>query len=369
MDHAIIPYIPFSCALVWRHLKGFDEPEIVIDYGFTPRWFRKRIDIDFGKRWHRDPVYRRQAFVEMAELLNREFPELHFGGDPKKIKGSISGIQSCALIASFFGQGIDYSPEGWPVNRGRILSDEETDELEVPNYRSHPEYENLMRQMEQIECEWGTIEGELNFQSVMNTAFRLRSNRLFLDMYDRPERVHHLFKIIYQTMVPFIDEVHQRQSNSGVERDFFVTSNCVVNMISREHYEAFLMPWDIKLRDHFPFFGIHNCNWNVDAYIESYAKLGEILYLDFGMDSDLQLLRELFPAATRVSFYRLTNGMQLEEIKRDLEAIHRSDSCTRIYLSAIEAETHSTLITGFYNLASDIWKIPIQELLPDPPNY
>jgi hypothetical protein len=222
--------------------------------------------------------------------------------------------------------------------------------------------------MDEIEHEWGAIEGELNFQSVMNTAFRLRGTNLFLDMYDNPQRVRHLFEVIYSLLVDLIDLVHARQSNSGAERTFFITANCVVNMISGQHYEQFLMPFDRRMSEHFPYFGIHNCNWSVDDYLDSYATIGRVLYLDFGQDSDLQRLRSTFPAATRVAFYRL-NGKEPRMIVEDLQRLRQSEACSRIYLSAVDADTPDTLVRHFFSAASRIWHKPVEELLPEAPSY
>ena len=368
MEQTIIPYIPFSCALLQKLVPADQDPGFAIHYQFIPSWFTARSDLRFGEPWHTDAVYRHRSFLRMAELLNREFPELRLGGEVSEIKGSISGVQSCALPAAFFGQTILYADGGWPDNEGRLLTDGETDELEVPDFRSHPAFENLMRQMDQIEREWGVIEGELNFQSVMNTAFRLRGTQLYLDMYDNPQRVHHLFEVIYRMLVDLIREVHDRQTRSGADRSFFVTANCVVNMISRQHYEQFLMPLDRRLSESFPHFGIHNCNWSVDEYVPSYAEIGNLLYLDFGMDSDLTRLGRTFPDTTLTVFYRLT-GKGPREIAADLESIRRSDACSRIYLSAIGADTPTPLVRHFFDTASRLWNRPVRELLSEPPNF
>ena len=221
--------------------------------------------------------------------------------------------------------------------------------------------------MDQIEHEWGIIEGELNFQSVMNTAFRLRGTNLFLDMYDNPQLVYHLYDVIYQTLVGLIDDVHGRQSSSGAERSFFVTANCVVNMISKEHYEQYLMPYDLRLCERFPYFGIHNCNWSIDDYMDSYAEIENVRYLDFGMDSDLVGLKEIFPATTRVVFYRL-NGKNTQAIVEDLQLLYQTDSCTRIYLSAVDTNTPASLVDNFFKTASCLWNKPVRELLTEPPN-
>jgi hypothetical protein len=201
----------------------------------------------------------------------------------------------------------------------------------------------------------------------MNTAFRLRGTHLYLDMYDNPDRVDHLFEVIYRMLVDFIDDVHDRQTRSGALRPFFVTANCVVNMISREHYQRFLMPCDKRLAGHYPYFGIHNCNWSVDDYVASYVGVGDILYLDFGMDSDLPCLKRLFPHATRTVFYRLT-GKSPEQVGKDLSLIRSSDACSRIYLSAIGADTPSLLVEHFFATAARLWDRPVRELLAEPAN-
>jgi hypothetical protein len=368
MEPVIIPYIPFSCALLQKIVPAERNGGFKIHYQFIPSWFTRRSELRFDEPWHSDSLYRYRSFVEMAKLLNREFPDLKLGGELSEIRGSISGVQSCALPAAFFGQKIVYDPGSWPVNTGEPLSDRQTDELEVPDFRSHPVFENLMRQMDQIEREWGAIEGELNFQSVMNTAFRLRGTNLYLDMYDNPDRVRHLFQVIYGMLVELIEEVHGRQTRSGAPRPFFVTANCVVNMISRRHYRQYLMPFDERLAGRFPHFGIHNCNWNVDEYVDSYSEVGKILYLDFGMDSDLPRLKRIFPGATRTVFYRLT-GKDPADVVEDLRLIRESDSCSHIYLSAIGSDTPTSLVRHFFDTASRLWDIALPELLAEPPNY
>jgi hypothetical protein len=61
------------------------EAPLRIVAGFTPKWFRGAMDLDYGERWHTDPEYRRRTVVEMKRTLNRRFPELLPGGpDPEQ---------------------------------------------------------------------------------------------------------------------------------------------------------------------------------------------------------------------------------------------------------------------------------------------
>ena len=181
-DVLIVPYIPHSCSLVWLQDESPELPRVKIYLSFTPRWFARRMELDYGKRWHGDPIYRWDRFVEMAEVLNREFPLLKPGGDPKSIKGGLSQIHTCAPMAALFGQKIEYGEDRWPDNTGRKLDDREALALAVPEIRNHWIYEDLLRQIGVIEREWGAAEGELNLQGVLNTAFRLRGESLFIDI-------------------------------------------------------------------------------------------------------------------------------------------------------------------------------------------
>ena len=49
-------------------------PRLRPEVGFTPRWHRAELGIDFGRRWHTDPGYRRETVVAMRELMRRRFP-------------------------------------------------------------------------------------------------------------------------------------------------------------------------------------------------------------------------------------------------------------------------------------------------------
>ena len=51
------------------------RPEI----GFTPAWYRQHLDVDFGRRWHTDPAYRRETVVAMREELRHRFPGTRIG--------------------------------------------------------------------------------------------------------------------------------------------------------------------------------------------------------------------------------------------------------------------------------------------------
>ncbi len=333
---SIYPYIPFASSLVWN--RRSPENGVKVHVSFSPDWFSRRIDLDYGERWHRDPVFRRQSFVDMARALNTEFPALKLGGDPELIHGGISQIHTCA----------------------------EVNTLGVPNIAEHLVFEDLMQQIDLIEGEWGQVDGELNYQGVLNTAFRLRGEQIFLDMVTEPQRAHRVLMIVCRTMINLADSVYARQGKTGIHKDYFVTSNCVVNMISESHYREFIMPYDRMLAEHYPHFGIHNCGWTVNNYAQPYSEIGNLEYLDFGIQSDLKRLRELFPETVLAVIMNPNDvlGRNPAEIEKDLWRLKENLGSCCIIIGSFDSTTDTEEILSFFQTAAKVWAVPVQQLVP-----
>ena len=363
----ISPYIPFASSLVWNRAQEDSSP-VKIHASFSPDWFTARMGLDLGPRWHTDPAYRRESFAAMARALNAEFPRLRLGGDPEAIRGGLSQIHTCAPVAALFGQDIAYARDAWPENRRSLLDDAAADALQAPDFASGPLFADLMRQMDEIEREWGAVDGELNYQGVLNTAFRLRGEAIFMDMAAAPERARHVLDVVCDTTMRFADAVYARQARTGVVKDYFVTSNCVVNMISEAHYREFVMPFDRRLSGHYPQFGIHNCGWKVDAYAKAYSEIRPLGYLDFGIQSDLESLRRLFPRTTLTAILNPDDviGRGREEVRRTLESLRATLGVCRIIIGSLDGRTRSEEVTSFFDAASAVWRVPVESLVPRP---
>jgi len=231
---------------------------------------------------------------------------------------------------------------------------------------TNPVFLDIVRQMDEIEKKYGKIEGLLNIQGVLNNAFRVRGQEIFIDITENPDLAHHLLGVITDTMIKVVKAVYERQNKSGVERDYFVTSNCVVNMLSASHYEEFVLPYDKKLAESFTYFGIHNCAWNVDAYIDEYKKIEKLGYLDFGLDSDLNRLAKTFPKTRLCLMYSPVEleRKTLDEITTDLQRVHDALTPCEIILTDIEDTCPDERVVDFYNIAGKIWDMEPQELGP-----
>ena len=137
---------------------------------------------------------------------------------------------------------------------------------------------------------------------------------------------------------------------------FFTVSNCLVNMISPEHYRDFILPFDIAISREFRSLGIHNCAWNADPYLDYYASVPNTGYIDMGIESDLEKARTLFPDARRAVMYTPMDlsSKSLAQIKEDMAMIaHRFAPCD-IVLADIDDGTPDDKVMAFLDFAQEI---------------
>ncbi len=322
----LISYIAPSAPATRQPARG-REPFLRPEIGFTPKWYRAVTGIDFGERWHTDPAYRRQSIVKMARELKKRFGSLGIGNvrDPEEPTDILTGTFGASFVASIYGVPIDYQEDNWPWSTHQFLSDEEVSRLKPANLDSNPFFSDFLKQVDWIRRELGRVEGYINWQGVLNNAYRIRGENLFLDMVMEPERARHLFECVTTTMIEAAQRLYAIQRESGVEVQHFTVSNCLVNMVSPEHYHDLLLPCDRRIAEAFGLIGVHNCAWNADPYIEHYATLPEVAYVDMGMESELPRARQAFPATRRAIMYTPMDvaNKTSAAIREDLERIAR----------------------------------------------
>jgi hypothetical protein len=337
----LISYIAPGAPATRRPAAGGESclrPEI----GFTPRWYRTALGLDFGERWHTDPAYRRETVVAMRAALARRFPGTRIGGiDRSGPLDLLTGAYGACSVAAIFGIPILYTADNWPNCAHRFLDDETVDALAPPDLDRNAFFQDLMRQVDWIAACEGRVEGFLNWQGVLNNAYRLRGEQLFYDMVETPDRARHLFDCVAATMLDAANRLHARQRETGVAVEFFTVSNCLVNMVSPTQYRDLLLPFDRRIAAAFGCIGIHNCAWTADPYIEHYATVPHLAYVDMGQDSDLPRARAAFPDARRAIMYTPMDlaNKPLEAIRLDLERIARDYAPCDLVLADIEAGT------------------------------
>ncbi len=341
-----------------RHWASGEEPFLRPEIGFTPKWYHEALGIDFGERWHVDPTYRKRTILEMRTELKRRFPNTSIGRirKPDSPLDLLTGTYGACTVAAIYGIPIRYEKDKWPTCEALYLSDEQVDNLIPPDIKTNPFIEQLLSQVDWIAGEEGRVEGFINWQGVLNNAQRLRGQQLFLDLYENPERAKHLFHCVCRTMIDAAKILHSHQKETGVEIGFFTISNCLVNMLSSEFYQDFLLPFDKYIAESFGCIGVHNCAWNADPYLESYSQIPHVGYIDMGMESNLKKARRLFPAARRAIMYTPMDvaNKTMEQIQVDLERIANEYGACDIVAADIEAGTPDKKVLDFIQLCEKI---------------
>jgi hypothetical protein len=352
----LISYIAPAAPATRRPATGresFLRPEI----GFTPKWYHDAIGVNFDRRWHADPAYRKNTVIAMRKELAHRFPGTAIGGinrvdEPLDL---LTGTFGACFVAGMYGIPIRYDQNKWPACKHHFPSPDEIETREPVDLDANPFFKKLLAQVDWIAGNQGRVEGYINWQGVLNNAWRLRGEALFTDLFDAPERCHRLFDCICTTMIDAARRLHERQRISGVEVGFITVSNCLVNMVSPEQYREFLLPLDQRLAEAFGCIGVHNCAWNADPYMDDYARIPHLGYIDMGLESDLARAKRLFPDARRALMYKPTDlaSKSPMHIRGDLERIARDYAPCDVVAADIEAGTPDRRVLEFVKMCNE----------------
>ena len=352
-------HIPLSAPATREPCTG-DEPFLRVSLGFVPRWFSRRLGIDFSERWHTDPVYRYKTLLAMKALLHEAFPTVPYFKPVMNEKGvepscaTVSGVHGIRLIPMVYGMGTRYFADGWPDAASKApLTKEHLARLEPLDVMQTQVMVQLFEQMDTIEQNYGSIHGYLNYQGILNIALKLRGPDIFMDMYDDPAFVRHLFAHIADTIAKVSKLVQARQRASGFAVNLLSMSNCVMNMVSADTYREFVLPHDLMLSGEYERFGVHTCNWNITPYIDVLRSIDKMGYIDMGMVSDMKRVKEAFPDARRAVLYPPVELEQksLDEIKADIQKIAEELAPCDIVMADITDTTPDSRVRAFLELA------------------
>lgn len=338
----LVSYIAPGAPATRRPATG-DEPFLRPEIGFTPAWYRQHLEIDFGAKFHSEPSYRREAVIAMRALLRQRFPGANLGRlcESDQPLDLLTGVYGACTVAALYSVPIVYAADNWPNCEHKYLSDEEIDRLQPPDLDNNVHFQQLMDQVDWIAQTEGVVAGYVNWQGVLNNAYRLRGQPLFLDLMEAPDRAERLLQCVCETMIDAATRLHVRQREIGFDVRFFTVSNCLVNMVSPRQYSQFLLPHDQRLAAAFGCVGIHNCAWSATPYLNAYAQVPHVAYLDMGIGSDLARAKILFPNTRRAIMYTPMDvaNKSGEAIAADLQRIAQEYGPCDLVCADIEAGT------------------------------
>ena len=354
-------HIPLGAPATREPVDG-TEGFLRVSLGFTPRWYRERLGIDFSESWHADPAYRAGSLLAMKRHLHECFPLVPYfrpvvDDGIERTCWTLSGVNGIMTIPRLYGIEPRFAIDGWPDARDGMHIPREEIPVDRPvDLDRHPVLADLYRQIAVIRERSGPVHGYPNYQGLLNVALKVRGNDIFLDLVDDPDWVHRFLRHIAETIAAVSRRIQALQRASGFAVDLLSMSNCVMNMVSPGQYEEFVLPLDRELGGRFPRFGVHTCNWKADPYLESLRKIPRMGYLDTGIDSDLERMREMFPDTRRAVLYGPVQleAKSLSDLAVDFRRIAELAGPCDLVLADVEATTGDERVRDALRLAAEL---------------
>lgn len=278
---------------------------IPIELVFNPNWWHQTAGISFDKPFYFDPQARIQNDVVMRRTLYERFGELGMG-EPDPQPRPIIGSQHVAggfIIPALLGSEIWFEPDAAPQPLPMYMDIEQIEALQKPDFRTMWPMNEFIEQIDALEAEWGYVVGGMNTDGLLNAAYHLYGQQLFLDFYTNPARVRRLLNIIGELIVDVALYMRQRTGECSipvnrmvthVDSTMFFHANCSVQMISPKSYRDFHLAVEQQMAARIQPYGIHHCGNNLHHIAPIYAEL-PLTMVDVGWGSDITAVRQALP--------------------------------------------------------------------------
>jgi len=337
-----------------------DDPQrdnIVIVTGFMPSWWEKEYGITFRKDFHTNTEVHRATLAKMAAILHERYgylPNFFFSPFNYEDAYPMERRYGDALLPALFDIEVSFDEvSGHPYTYCLNLTDEDARNLAVPNVQSHPVLNSILDKRKYADLR--TV-GEPGFEGVINIAYQFRGQEMFVDLIQKPDTIDHVFKVVFETIDQVVHRVRKWADPKGKLPTYFVTCDCLVNMISGPMYRQSLLKYDKQFYESFDMFGIHTCNWTVDPYLDAMAEIGDLVYMDMGSESDLEKVHKLFPDLTPSVFFHPEKLRNLtpSEVTKEITELGKRIGRGYILFCDLEVGTTDDQIRAAYEAVSQL---------------
>ena len=280
----------------------------------TYKLVHDRFGFDLGERYHLDVDHRIQTTMQIDRAAFETYGRIGLGYERPFPRASIEPFGH-RFMPAMYGSQTGYAPDAEAWGKVRGLNPDEILALEPWTLerleRSEP-VQHILRQIAHVKSRYEAyrvpeahfnphyraMSSVQNLGSVINTAFSVQGEELFVHYVDHPECVRKLYANITQLMLLCLD-YFARIDGRPLE-DVFV-GNCTVTMISPAHYAEFNEPEDRRLMEYARSVGarflLHQDS-GVNPHLANYARLDYVHALDVGQDTDFERLARLMPHAS-----------------------------------------------------------------------
>ena len=278
-----------------------------IELVFNPNWWHRTAAVSFDRSFYLDPDARIANDVTMRRVLYERYGDIGMGEpdpQPRPIIGSFH-VAGGFVIPALFGADVWFEPNAAPQPMPVQLTMAQVETLEKPDFHTVWPMTEIIPQMDALEAEWGYVVGDMNTDGLLNAAYHLYGQDLFIDFYRQPSRVRRLLDLIAEVIVDVALYIRSRTGTCSisvnrmvehVDPALFYHANCSVQMISSKSYREFQLPVEQRMAARTQPFGIHHCGDNLHRIASAYAETGALMY-DVGWGSDVAAVRRDLPDA------------------------------------------------------------------------
>lgn len=306
---------------------------IPIELVFNPNWWYRTAGISFDRSFYFDAEARISNDVIMRRVLYERFGEMGMGESdpqPRPIIGS-QHVAGGFVIPALLGAEIQFAKDAAPQPLPMTMDVGQIEAFEKPDFRSTWPMNVFIAQMDALEAEWGYVVGGMNTDGLLNAAYHLYGQNLFVDFYEAPDRVRRLLRLIGDLIVDVALYLRQRTGDCSiavnrmvehVDPQLFFHANCSVQMISPRSYREIHLAVEQGMAERIQPYGIHHCGDNLHRMAPVYAEL-PLTMVDVGWGSDVTAVREALPGVflnLRLDPVRMLQATA-EEITADAEGL------------------------------------------------
>jgi len=276
-----------------------------IELIFNPNWWHQTAGINFDKSFYFDPQARIDNDVVMRRVLYERYGEMGMGEadpQPRPIIGSMH-VAGGFIIPALLGCEVWFEKDAAPQPIPLELTPEQVDALEKPDFPNTWPMNELIAQMDALEAEWSYVVGDMNTDGLLNAAYHIYGQNLYIDFYKAPERVKILLDWIGELIVDVALYLRERTGSCSisvnrmvehVDPGMFFHANCSVQMISSKSYREMHLAVEKDMADRMQPYGIHHCGNNLHKIAPVYAEL-PLTMVGVGWESDVAKVREALP--------------------------------------------------------------------------
>ncbi len=278
-----------------------------VELVFNPNWWYNTASISFDKSFYFDAATRIENDITMRRVLHERYGDIGMGAaapPPRPIIGS-RHVAGGFIIPALLGAEIIFAPAAAPQPKPLDLTTTQIETFKKPDFRENELMSQLIADMDALEAKYGYVIGDMNTDGLLNAAYHLYGEDMFVDFHKAPNRVRRLLEIIGELIVDIALYIRERTGscsisvNRMVERvdaRLFFHANCSVQMISPKSYREIHLPIEQHMAKRIQPFGIHHCGDNMHRVAPYYAKLPAIMF-GVGWGSNVTRCRAALPDA------------------------------------------------------------------------